>query len=311
MRIWVLWVAMVAIACGDGATAGDGDAAADADAAGQPGNPDATPAAPCDGLEAQPLDAVWTVTTGDGLRSFRVHVPASYEPSVPTPVVLNFHGITSNGLQQELFSRMLDKADAAGFIAVHPEGIGNSWNAGVGCCGTAQSMNVDDVGFTAAMLDELEARLCVDTRRVYATGMSNGGYMSHRLGCELADRIAAIAPVAGTNAVASCVPSRPVPVIHFHGTDDETVSYDYVAPTMSAWVARNGCNSESTQTFANGDSVCETWTGCDGGVEVVLCTVDGGGHTWPGGLVVPALGHTTMDLIANDAMWDFFQRFPL
>ncbi len=314
MRSWLLLIAIAATGCGDDAPTGDDDDdddVATADAGGQPGDPDAASSAPCDGLEGQPLNAVWTVQTDDGQRSFRVHVPASYDPATPTPVVLNFHGLSSNGIQQEFFSGMVAKSDAAGFIVVHPEGIGNSWNAGVGCCGDALSMNIDDVGFTGAMLDELQAELCVDTRRVYSTGMSNGGYMSHRLGCELADRIAAIGPVAGVNGVASCAPGRPVPVMHFHGTADSVVSYGYVAAAMSGWVGRNGCDTKSEVTFANGDSTCETWSGCDGGVEVVLCTVDQGGHTWPGGAVAPSLGKTTTDLVANDAMWDFFQRYAL
>jgi len=312
MRSWLLVIAIAAVGCGDDAPVGDDDDdVMTADAAPGPGDPDAEVLAACGGLESQPLDAVWTVQTGDGERSFRVHVPASYDPRIPTPVVLNFHGLTSNGFQQEFFSGMIGKSNEAGFIAVHPEGIGNSWNAGVGCCGSALSMNIDDVGFTGAMLDELEAQLCVNTQRVYATGMSNGGYMSHRIGCQLSNRIAAIAPVAGVNAVSGCAPSRPVPVMHFHGTGDTTVSYDWVAGTMSGWVTRNGCDATSEVTFENGDSVCETWSGCDGGVDVVLCSVDGGGHTWPGGAVIPSLGKTTMDLIANDAMWDFFQRHRL
>ena len=112
-----------------------------------------------------------------------------------------------------------------GFIAVHPKGGGNTWNAGL-CCGEAMTAKVDDVGFVAAMLDELEARFCVDTDRVFACRLSNGGFISHRLACELSERIAAIAPVAGTNVTSPCAPSQPVSVIHFHGTADTLVPYN-------------------------------------------------------------------------------------
>ncbi|RMH39982.1 MAG: hypothetical protein D6689_15130 [Deltaproteobacteria bacterium] len=310
------------VACdGGGGAAGDGGPGRPADggarasdaSAGDAGGAaaDARPVARCDAPRGEPGDDVWTIDTADGPRTARVHVPPGYDPRARTPVVLNFHGYTSTAQQQEWFSGLPAKADAAGFIAVHPQGVGNSWNGGVGCCGDALAMDIDDVGFVRALIDELEARLCVDPHRIYATGMSNGGYLSHRLGCDLSDRIAAIAPVAGLQTSPGCAPSRPVSVIHFHGTADTLVPYDQVAATIAGWVDRNGCAGTSTVTYANGDSTCETWSGCDQGVEVVLCTVDGGGHTWPGGAQVPGLGKTTTDLNANDAMWALFERHAL
>src|SRR5262249_2956371 len=158
-----------------------------------------------------------TIASGGAMRSVNVHVPASYDPSQPMALVLNFHGYSSNAQQEDLLSQMSAKADAAGFIAIHPEGTQNSWNAGA-CCGVAAQTGVDDVAFTKAILDEAASKLCVDAKRVFVTGMSNGGFMSNRLGCELADRVAAIAPVAGVVGITTCTPSRPMPVIHFHGT---------------------------------------------------------------------------------------------
>lgn len=316
-RIVVAAVAVVGAACShaDEALPGaDPDAGAEA--------PDGEPAAPltCTGRSAQPLDRTWTLTSGGLERTFDVHVPVSYDPEQPTPVVFNFHGYTSNAQQQALLSRMNAASDAEGFIAVHAQGTGTtpSWNAGV-CCGTAATSQVDDVGFVDAMLDALEDELCVDPVRVFATGFSNGGFLSHRLACERADRFAAIAPVAGVLGIASCAPSRPVPVLHFHGTLDTLVPYEgdtqngfpSVRDTFAGWGARDECDGPATVTFEQGDTTCETYAGCARGAEVTLCTVTGGGHTWPGGVPIPGLGHTTTDIVATDAMWAFFERHPL
>jgi polyhydroxybutyrate depolymerase len=253
-------------------------------------------------------------------------------------VVLNFHGFTSDSSQQILLTNMNAKADAEGFIAVHPDGTGvvKSFNAGL-CCGEALDNNTDDVGFVRDMLDNLASDLCVDPQRIFATGMSNGGFLSHRLACELADRIAAVAPVAGVMGLPSCTPVRPVPIMHFHGTADPLVPYmggqpldlpefggvlptfPSVPDTFEGWRQRNGCPDPAQQpaaiTYQNGDVTCQTYQDCQGDAETTLCTVDGGGHTWPGGFPIEAvaiyLGHTTMDIVATDAMWTFFQRHPL
>jgi polyhydroxybutyrate depolymerase len=273
----------------------------------------------CTGKKAQPLDKTWTIMAGGLTRTFAVHVPASYDPARGTPLILNFHGYTSNSSQEALLSKMNAKSDAAGYIVVYPQGTGSSpgWNAGA-CCGEAATMHVDDVGFVNAILDTLEAELCVDPHRVFSTGMSNGGFLSHRLACELPGRIAAVAPVAGVMAMPTCTPSRPISVMHFHGTADNVVPYGgnansgfpSVADTIAGWVTRDQCTDAPAVSFEKGDSKCEAHTHCAGGAEVILCTVDGGGHTWPGGFPIPT-GKTTTDLDASDAMWEFFQRHPL
>ncbi len=148
-------------------------------------------------------------------------------------------------------------------------------------------------------------RCASNEKRVYVTGMSNGGFMSQRLACDLSDRIAAIAPVAGNNVTTSCVPTRPISVMEFHGTADSTVPYSGTGPTIAAWVDRNGCDSSPAVTFDSGNARCETYNGCDGGVEVTLCTITGLGHAWPG-----AFGGTS-DISATDAMWSFFERYRL
>jgi polyhydroxybutyrate depolymerase len=250
----------------------------------------------------------------DGLvRDYRVYVPPSYDGTVGTPVVFNFHGFTSDASQQIFFSDMNTSADRDGYIVVYPNGVDNSFNGGW-CCGTAAQEDVDDVGFALAILDEVTGMGCVDRHRVYTTGMSNGGFMSHRLGCEAADTFAAIGSVTGALGLipaTDCQPSRPMPVIQLHGTEDSLVDYDtMVVPTMDGWAERNGCDPSPTETFAMGDATCDTYRRCDEGVLVTFCTVDGGGHCWFGQDFCP-FGNTSTDLISNDHLWDFFSQFWL
>ena len=271
----------------------------------------------CDGKQPQMLDQSWMIDFGGATRTFEVHVPASYDPNKATPMVLNFHGLTSNGMQEIFLTGMNLKSDAQGFIAVHPEGTGNSWNAG-GCCDPAAKDMVDDIGFVTAMLDKLESDLCVDPKRVFVTGMSNGAFLSDRIGCELAARVAAIAPVAGVLVSPTCNPARPMPVLAFHGTADMLVDYygkgQYgfigAQADIDAWATRDGCTDTAVQTFQKDDTTCMTRSACKEGAEVTLCTVDGGGHTWPGGYAIPG-GKTTMAISATDAMWDFFVKHPM
>jgi polyhydroxybutyrate depolymerase len=311
-------------AASDAAPSSDGSASPSPDA-GRPGttqdasSPDgSSPPSSCTGLPAQAQgNTTWTVSTPAGSRSALVHIPPGYDPTQPTPLVLNFHGYAGSPTQEEGLTLMDARSDASGFLLVYPQGTGTieSWNAGA-CCGTAAQSNLDDVGFIGTLLDTLEAKLCVDTKRVFATGMSNGGFLSHRLGCELADRIAAIAPVAGVMGIPSCNPSRPVPVIEFHGTSDSIVPYDgdpsidyaSVADTIAGWVQRDGCQGAATTTYSKGDATCVTYGQCSAGAEVTLCTISGGGHTWPGGTPFPLLGNTSTDISATDALWAFFQK---
>lgn len=263
-----------------------------------------------------PSSGSWSVEHDGRTRQFEVHIPAGYSPGTPAPVVLDFHGRNSSASQQILISGMQSLADDKGFIAVHPSGYLNTWNAGL-CCGSAQAAGIDDVGFVNALLDKLEQDACVDTKRVFATGLSNGGFISHRLGCELSDRIAAIAPVAGTLLSSSCNPTRGVSVMHIHGTADAIVPYGgfvgfvSVEDSIDAWRAANACTTGPTQVYQNGDVRCEQWSGCRDGAAVQLCTVDGGGHQWPGGFGIPGLGHKSDDIDASAAMWDFFTAHPM
>ena len=253
-----------------------------------------------------------TVDVGGTAREYTLFVPPGYDPNAPTTLVVNFHGLLGSPSQQADFSQFNNTAAERGLLVAYPAGIGASFNAGV-CCGQASSNNVDDVGFSRALVADVSAKMCVNSKRVHATGMSNGGHMAHRLACEAADVFASAASVTGVLNVAGCSPSRPISMIQFHGTSDNIVSYNGVPPVepmMENWAARNGCSATSEVTFSQGDTVCRSWPDCDAGVEVSLCTVDGGGHCWPGNSSC-IFGDSTTELHASEVIADMFADQPL
>ncbi|HVJ86435.1 MAG TPA: PHB depolymerase family esterase [Caulifigura sp.] len=280
-----------------------------------------------------PGDHTRKLTVDGRERSCLVHIPRQYKPDQPTPVVLILHGARTNGAITVAVTGMNAKSDSAGFIAAYPNGTGTEpflyWNAGQKTARIVQE-NPDDVKFIRLLLDDLATVVNVDANRVYATGLSNGGTMCYRLAAELSDRIAAIAPVAGTMAIPEPRPRRPVPVIHFHGTADATVRYDgrnsgalqplkSVDETVETWRKINGCPTPPTRTDLpdlnpkDGATVRRTqFPPGKEGEEVILYTIQNGGHTWPGQKsLLPTLGNSTLDISANDLMWDFFTRHPL
>ncbi len=280
---------------------------------------------------AQTGDREITIQSGGRTRSAIVHVPASYIGDRAVPLVLLLHGGGGNGAQAERSYGMNPVADREGFIVAYPNGTSAgsnmlTWNA-ANCCAFAYETDVDDVAFISALLDELSRRYTVDANRIYVTGMSNGAMMTYRLGCRLADRIAAIAPVAGALNETSCVPATPLPVIVFHGTEDTNVPYEggegprqiyprvdnSVAYAVSFWVNQDGCNpTPHTVTSASGNIVTDTYSGGREGSEVVLYTIRGGGHSWPGGVppVRPGANAPTQEISASELMWEFFERHP-
>jgi polyhydroxybutyrate depolymerase len=264
--------------------------------------------------ELAPGDYVEEIASSGQARHYRVHIPPAYQPSTPIPLVIDLHGLNSNAAQQERLSGMSRKADAAGFIVVYPEGLGDpqTWHFGPGAEGAA------DLAFTRDLIVGLEQRLGVDSARIYATGISNGAQMANRMGCEMADVVAAIAPVSGGYFRAQrCDPSRPVPVIAFHGTADRVLPYEGqgqlllpVRDWAANWAAHNGCGASPTISFQHGQVTGVTWGGCRAGADVMLYTIDGGGHTWPGSKMALGLGLTTQDISATDAIWEFFAAHP-
>jgi len=273
-----------------------------------------------------------TVTSDGDERSFRVYVPPGANATKPMPLVLMFHGGGGSGRQLQKHSSRMDAiADREHFVTVYPDGTGllKTWNAG-GCCGGATRKDVDDVAFVSTLLDRLETKLCVDRRRVFAAGMSNGGLFSHRLACDLSERIKGIASVAGTDMTTSCHPTKRVAVLQIHGRSDKHVpwqgghgcglagvSFTSVPDTMTQWRTRNGC-SKTTKAWPSedwqrgGDGSCERFEGCADRASVTLCTIDGGGHYWPGGRPrkarrdCPGDGHQSSTFSADETIWRHF-----
>jgi polyhydroxybutyrate depolymerase len=266
-------------------------------------------------------DLTCAIEHGGAERSYRVVVPED-GTCAPRALVFDLHGLTSNPVQQDWITGIDELARARGFVSVRPAGSGAvaSWNAGT-CCGQAAQQGVDDVGFLDAVRARVAAAVEIDRRRVYATGLSNGAYLSHRLACERADVYAAVAPVAGVLGLTECASSRPVPVLQIHGTEDPLVPYDggglgggpSARATAAFWAARNACDQVPEVTFEEGEARCERWSDCAGGADVELCTIGGGGHSWPGGpdLVLPMLGETSQDLDATRRILDFFEAHAM
>ncbi len=274
-------------------------------------------------------------------RTFIVHRPPA-RFSGALPLVINFHGGGGHAAAQQQYSGMDTLADQAGFVVVYPNGTGTlssrllTWNAG-GCCGYAQDHDVDDVGFTLAVIDRLVAQGVVDDRRVYATGLSNGAMMAYRLAARAPGRIAAIAPVAGVNLTAPAPDAAPVAVMHIHSVDDpralyhgglgppfpftdRRVDHPPVEEGLELWRRHNHCDpvpvegERMTWTAPSGRAHGATrvaYRHCTPGGEVVLWRLTGAGHVWPGGLpdyYPRLLGPGTAVIDANRRMWDFFRR---
>jgi polyhydroxybutyrate depolymerase len=211
------------------------------------------------------------------LRLYQLHVPASYDGSADVPLVVDIHGLGSNAAQQQILSGMAALSEQEGFIVVYPNGVEQRWNAGICCGGT-----LDDVGFIRAVVAAIEAEATIDRRRIYVTGLSNGGAMSHRLACDAADLFAAAAPMAFPvpfRPLSHCQPVRSIPVLTVMGLTDALVSYEgglfpSAAQTFAYWHDINGCGAATPDVLVeSGQSRCETYSACQNGVQVGLCSV--------------------------------------
>jgi len=262
------------------------------------------------------------------LREYSVFLPSSYQAGQSLPMVFNLHGFGSNGTEQILYSALNAVAQTENFIVVTPEGLvrqtaigqtGSHWNAYFGT-------DVDDVSFLSLVIDRVYTDYNIDLARVYSTGMSNGGYMSHRLACELSDRITAIASVAGgvfNEQLDNCSPSRAVPVMQIHGTNDGVVDYNGIplfAPSIPElvghWVDHNNCSTvadtiEIANISTTDNSTVEKleYNNGDEGSKVWFYIVDNGGHTWPDALIDLPGEVTNYDFNASEHIWEFFSQF--
>jgi polyhydroxybutyrate depolymerase len=238
----------------------------------------------CGQAVQEPGKSTWhEISSGDRKREFLLHLPADYDGIRALPVVLAFHG------------------------------HGRSWQGA-----PYAASGVDDVAFTAGLLDHLQSTLCVDTARVYATGFSNGGGFTALLACRMADRIAAVAPVAGAFYPATgenCQPVRPVPMIEFHGTADSRIPYEggvrdlpAIPDWVAGWAERNGCKDRAADEQIGHDVTVSAWTGC---AEVRHVAIAGGGHTWPGADSDNGVGATTQTIEAHEMIWNFVRGHHL
>lgn len=261
----------------------------------------------------------------DGVtRTYRLYVPGTLRRG-PAPVVVVLHGGFGTGARAARQGDWDRAAERHGFVEVAPDGLNRSWNAG-GCCGPAMRNGVDDVGFVLAVLDDVARSLRIDADRVFASGISNGGMMAYRLGCEASDRFAAIAPVAATAIVEPCDPDVPVSLLHIHGLADGNVPFEGGRPTKSfqvdppsyppvragvdRFVRADGCRA--TPRVAEERVVTiERWRRCDDGTGVALVTIADGGHSWPGGTrIVEILDPPSDALDATTTVWRFFAAHP-
>jgi len=283
-------------------------------------------AAPTTTAEREQPDHEQTVTVDGVERSFVVHTPAASPAGDRLPVVIVLHGGGADARAAMAQTGMSELADRAGFLAVYPQGNARfggtqlTWNAGA-CCGYAVDQQVDDIAFLATVIDQVVRDHQGDPDRVYVTGFSNGGMLAYRAGCELTDRIAAIAPVAGSLVGVDCRPSAPLSVLIFHGTADQQIPYEGgespargdthprldppVADTTAFWAAHNRCSAPTTEQV-NPNTTLQRH-GCPDGVEIGLYTIDGGGHDWPGGPSTRG-GANPETLVASPLIWDFFQQ---
>jgi polyhydroxybutyrate depolymerase len=279
-------------------------------------------------------------------RTFIFYIPSSYDRSVPVPLVIALHGRGVDGEGMILVTRKgFDRlADRDGFIVVYPDGIELNWNDGrkdEEADDRAHREDIDDVGFIAALTDKMVRDYNADPKRVYVTGISNGAIMSYRLACELSHKIAAIAPVDGNIPllfIPECSPSRHIPVLAINNMNDPMVPFEggeihghsgrkklgkvlSVDQSVGYWVKKNGCSpvpvvtEEPDRDPEDGTRVTsKEYINENDGTEVILYIVDGGGHTWPGGLqYLPerVIGKTSRDIDANEVIWSFFRRQTL
>jgi len=258
--------------------------------------------------------------THDGiLRTYDVYQPESYDDSVAAPMMLNLHSLVTGGTAIgifRLFSQQTARSESGGYIVVEPSGTGMnpddpvSWNAGEACCNPPERDHVDDVGFVAEVIDRVFAQLCIDERKVYASGMSNGGYLSHRLACELPRRIAAIAPVSGSfSQELVCVDGRAMPVVQISGELDNLASRQ---ASVDRWLGTNECGDATTEEVDR-DMTCTTHTDCRDGVEVMHCVVDDGNHCFFSNAEHVILEECPLrdGPLAQDVIWDFVSDYAL
>ncbi len=261
-------------------------------------------------------------------RSAIIYVPKSYSPSTAMPLVMSLHGSESDADGQQNLSQMNTAAENNGFIVVYPNGINKQWNDGR-VFSSGKTNGADDVGYIMKLIETVSGGMNIDSRHIYAAGMSNGGMMTNRLACEKTTTFAAIAVVAGalpTELQPNCRPSTKMPVIIMHGTSDPIVPFSggamnsgrgsvlSVADEIKFWANNNGVSSTPSSISEMPNTVADltTITKNTYGSTINFYQVNNGGHTWPGGpqyLPVAVVGRANQDINGTQVIWDFFKQF--
>ncbi len=238
-------------------------------------------------------------------REYIKHIPATYNPSEPIPLMIALHNAYGSASEFVTMTKLSEKADEEGFIVVYPNGTGNPkfWNAG-GCCGSAMNNDIDDVGFISVLIDTLCVSYNIDTTKIFIAGFSNGSIMAYRLAAELSSKIFGIACVAGQMMLDNINPERPVPIIHFHALDDVGVPFEggegsgYIFPSVNSvlniWIEINDCADEPEILVDEQGVNGKRWIS-DSSANIVLYTIPKGGHSWP-----------VNSISATDLLWEFF-----
>ncbi len=263
-------------------------------------------------------------------RSYILYVPDSYDSNSSTSLVLNLHGYSSNAGQQMIYSNFYTIADTAGFILAHPQGTIDDngfafWNSGL----FGESIEIDDIGFLSNLIDTISSQYNINQDKIYSTGMSNGGFMSYKLACELSDKIAAVASVTGSmneSQINSCFPQQSMPVMQIHGTTDLVVLYEgnefletlSIEDVVSYWVAFNQCDTDPVVTNMPDINILDLsqaehylYDNCINSTSVEFYKIINGGHTWPGALIPLTGNNTNQDINASEKIWEFFQKYDL
>ncbi len=314
-----------------------------------------TPTRPHPALAPKSGSYVFTLTFDGRARDYRLHVPPAAASGKPLPLVLNLHGATQNGQLEELTSDMDPNADLNGYLVVYPDGTRISkvltpdpvaknaqygWNAGQ-CCGLPVTKHINDVGFLLKVIADVAAKTPVDLRRVYMTGISNGGMMAYAMAAEASDHVAAISSVSGQVEIPEIHPTRAVPTMEFHSVNDPIAKFDgtpnadpklrlSVMQGIDQWVKADGCSATAHSgptmvgavgTVSAGETATPiTYTHCRSGSEVALWRFTGSGHVWPGSplntgpkknWILAGVGRGIVLVNANETMWQFFEKYSL
>jgi polyhydroxybutyrate depolymerase len=271
------------------------------------------------------------IKVGSLNRTFILVLPSNYyDSNTKFPLVIAMHGGGGSAKQMEESYELPQKAESEKYIMVYPDGVqsdgilkARTWNAGI-CCEYAMEQNIDDVGFLSKMIDEIVENYRVNSKQVFATGMSNGGMMAYRLACELSGKIAAIAPVACTLAtIGDCKPNKAIPIIHFHSELDKHVpfgggvgirgiNYPAVEKGLNTWANLNFCKTKAKVEVDNEKYKKTSWSDCNSNAEINFYLTKDGGHSWPGISKVRIGGDDpSTALNANDLIFDFFKKHSL